>query len=95
MKQARTIFVSHYHGDHAGAVVVSPDFEELTKKTIICAETARLLVEEDQPPMMGQLRWMNTLQKPHPEIQFLVAHDYKLLGAFEENGLVRLELQFD
>jgi len=177
LKQARTIFVSHYHGDHAGGVVVSPDFEELAKKTIICAETARLLVEEphrphlaitqeqvenfiiidyplhtpiapglvaikspghspdsqmvyikmadgqeffhafdtawnmdninliqpkaapwveeDQPPIMGQLRWMNALKTTHPEIKFLVAHDDKLFGEFEETGQVGLELQLD
>ena len=175
LDQAKGIFLSHYHGDHAGGVIMSPNFPALAKKTIISAETARLLVEEphrphlavseddiqnfividypvhypiapgvvaiksaghspdsqmvyirmasgqeflhafdvawnmdninlikgkaapwiieDEPPIIGQLRWLNGLQKTHPEIKLLVAHDDHLFGEFEETGAVGLNLQ--
>ena len=171
---AKAIFLSHYHGDHSGGVIRSPNFKELARKTIISTETARLLVEEphrphlrvsqqdirnfiivdypvhypiapgvvaikspghstdsqmayirmddgkeflhsfdvawnmdninlikgkaapwvpeDEPLIMGQLRWLNGLQKTHPEIKHLVAHDDHLLEEFKQTGLVGLEL---
>jgi len=172
--RAKAIFLSHYHGDHSGGVIQSPIFQDLARKTIISAETARLLVEEphrphlqvstddiqnfiivdypahfpiapgvvaikspghstdsqmayirmqdgqeflhsfdvawnmdninlikgkaapwvpeDEPLIMGQLRWLNGLQKTHPEIKHLVAHDDHLLDEFKQTGLVGLDL---
>lgn len=48
--KAKMIFLSHYHGDHSGGVLQSPNFIELARKTIISQETARLLVEEPHRP---------------------------------------------
>jgi glyoxylase-like metal-dependent hydrolase (beta-lactamase superfamily II) len=53
LDQAKGIFLSHYHGDHAGGVIISPNFYDLAKKTIILAETARLLVEEPHRPHLA------------------------------------------
>ena len=49
-------------------------------------------VPEDKPMILGQLRWLNGLQKTHPEIKHLVAHDDHLLDEFKESGLVGLVL---
>lgn len=50
LDKAKVIFLSHYHGDHSGGVLQSPNFAELARKTIISQETARLLVEEPHRP---------------------------------------------
>ncbi len=50
LDQAKVIFLSHYHGDHSGGVLQSPNFKDLARKTIISRETARLLVEEPHRP---------------------------------------------
>jgi glyoxylase-like metal-dependent hydrolase (beta-lactamase superfamily II) len=50
LEGSKAIFLSHYHGDHAGGILQSPNFKELAHKTIICAETARLFVQEAHRP---------------------------------------------
>jgi hypothetical protein len=50
-------------------------------------------IVEDEPLIMGQLRWLNGLKKTHPEIKLLVAHDDHLLDEFKQTGLVGLDLK--
>jgi glyoxylase-like metal-dependent hydrolase (beta-lactamase superfamily II) len=174
LDQARLIFISHYHGDHVGGLIKSPNFVDLARKTIVTTETARLLVEqphrphlqlsaeqiqnfiimdypvhypvapgvvaikapghspdhqmayirmadgaeflhsfdvawnrdnidlikgraapwliEDEPAILGQLRWLNGLQKSHPEISHLITHDEHLLEEFAQTGEVGVNL---
>lgn len=174
LNKARFIFISHYHGDHVGGLITASNFQELSRKTMITAETARLLVEEphrphlqlsaedmrnftimdyqghtpvapgvvaikapghspdhqmayirlddgteflhtfdvawhrdninlikaraapwlveDQPAILGQLRWLNALQKSHPEITLLITHDEHLLDEFDQSGQVGVQL---
>ena len=53
LDQAKAVFLSHYHGDHAGGILQSPNFKELARKTIISSETARILVQEPHRPHLA------------------------------------------
>ncbi len=52
LRRARFIVLTHYHGDHAAGVLRSRFIDELAPKTLVTAETARLLVESPHKPTL-------------------------------------------
>jgi len=50
--RARLIIISHYHGDHVAGVLRSPHFDRLAPRTLVTAETARLLIDSPHKPTL-------------------------------------------
>jgi glyoxylase-like metal-dependent hydrolase (beta-lactamase superfamily II) len=47
---ARLIVLTHFHADHVAGVVTAPNFSELAAKTIVTADTARLMCDTPHRP---------------------------------------------
>jgi glyoxylase-like metal-dependent hydrolase (beta-lactamase superfamily II) len=50
VRGARSIVLTHEHGDHAGGVIRGPSVEEIARKTVLTREQVRALLSEPQMP---------------------------------------------
>lgn len=50
LDQARMIFLTHFHADHAAGVITASNFKELAAKTLITPATATALIETPHRP---------------------------------------------